>query len=204
MNQHQIVFKLTDQIKIVIDAIVPLKAIHCCSEAKVFLVCNNQWRLFGEDSIKHHLEILKYQLQKALDNQLQLHPSITKDIGALYNEYKQEIVEATYEKFNNNMNAWVGDRYELWGYGLFTAWLYNDIDESIVIEFSDIYPKIFIECVPIPERSAIAPFKQWMQTYKPYLTHTIPKKIGQQWLEKVKSILVVIEKASNQDITYTS
>ena len=152
----------------------------------------SQWSEF-RGSVQYYLEIFEYQLQKALSNDLQLHSSLTEDIGLLYNKYKKKPLNFVHAKSKNGIAAWVGDRYELWGYGLCTTWIYNNNNGSIMFELSNIYPGFFIECVPKQEQKNIVPFKQWIQDYKPYFIQEISQDVAQQWLRQVKSVLATIQ-----------
>lgn len=199
MKKYSIEFALNDHMKFTIELNDPISLIHCCYWVKIFLICGEEKRLIGDDVLTYYLEILKRQLEKALHNELQLHQSIHADIGILYNTYKMGKAKVIYEKSKEGSEIWVGDRYELWGHGLFTSWIYNTVNGSIIIECSDIYRGVFIESVADEQRKHLEPFKKWVQNYKPYLIQEISHDVAQQWLSQAKTLLAIIEKNNERD-----
>ncbi len=198
-QKYYIDFILNEHIKFVIELDDPLQLIHCCYWVKIFLVCGQEQRLIGDDVLIYYLEILRYQLERALNNELQIHQSIHEDIGILYNKYKMGAAKVIYEKSKEGSKIWVGDRYELWGYGLLTSWIYNTVNGSIMVECSDIYPGIFIESISDEERKHLEPFKKWVQNYKPYFVQEISRDVAQQWLSQAKSLLSTIQENNERD-----
>jgi hypothetical protein len=68
-----------------------------------------------------------------------------------------------------------------------------------MLEFTDIYPGVFIESIPEESRKNIMSFEQWVQNYKPYLMKEISRAIAQQWLSQIKTLLTTIEANNERD-----
>ena len=177
-NEHSIEFQLQDS----------CEAIHCCSEAQISLIEPTRCALLSSDSLRHNLQIFEHQLTKALHNELILHESLKDDIGYLYNQELQEKPGLSYKKWQG-VDQWGGQDYMLWE-GILVTWLYNNVEGSIILEATPVYPGNFM----LPEeQETYQAYDEWIRNYSPYLIQTIPKKTAEKWLELTKKILAHIE-----------
>src|SRR6185295_2879963 len=115
-------------------------------------------------------------LSKGLKNELQLHPSITEDIGYLKNimekHNQQEFPDDKWTKSSNLVyendeyySLWVGTQYLLWGHNDLKTWIYNDKTGNIILEVTPLYPDLFTE-----DKSTIKiSYDVWIKSYKPFL-----------------------------------
>jgi hypothetical protein len=191
MNIHNIIFKINDTEKIIIELKEPLDNVDCCYQECInFYKGNKNLCNFSTDTIRYNLKELASLLSQALENKLQLHKSITKDIGYLANEADQEKLGISYIN-----HLWVGRRYALFGGNLnektyLYSWIYNDKDSNIIFEITPKYKWHFSE--PKKGESYI-PYEEWIKTYKPFLIRKIPVEVACQWLDQATSILNKIE-----------
>src|SRR5580700_320092 len=129
MNTKNLIFKLNDTEKIVVELSECIEHLHCCYEAPVVLQQGDNRIFLVDDNISHHMYEINDLLKKALNNKLKIHKSITKDIGFLYNEEAQNKPGFVYKKLEG-IDYWVGNRYGLFSpvlaKGNLTSWIYND------------------------------------------------------------------------------
>lgn len=91
MNINNIVFKLNEQEKIVIELEESLENVDSCYQGYMNFYRDNAILCrFSLDTIRYYLATLQILLKSALVDKLQLHESITLDIGFLDNEDCQE------------------------------------------------------------------------------------------------------------------
>jgi hypothetical protein len=195
MNKFFLNFILNASEKIVIGLEDALNDVDYCYRTDIVLLEQNQKILLSTDTLHYDMERFSTFLQKALNNQLQLHESITQDIGYLCNEYYQKKDGFVIHNFNDGGPDWIGYQYHLWEASRnntrIMTWLYNNTDGAIIFEVTPCYPYFF--CEPEEEPNYI-PYDEWIKTYKPYLIKKIPKKIAQEWLDQAKLIVKTIEK----------
>ena len=194
MKKHEIIFTLSDTEQIIIKLEKNLEDINCCDESSIQLIMDKHTYLLSHDSISEQMYSLSHLLTEALANRLQLHESITKDIGYLYNEdlhwtFNEELSKRPPHLVHvQENNWWVGDKHNLWCHE-YQSWIYNDAQNNIIFELTPLYPGLF----DTEEKKYPVPFKEWMQNYKPFLMRTIPREVAQKWLEQANSILKTIE-----------
>ena len=131
-------------------------------------------------------------LKKALNRELLLHFSITKDLGYLRNQNLcNDIILPTYS-FPDGGTRWVGYLYFLWQSNAhFDSWIYNAHDGSIIFEVTPFYPYMY--CEPEEEPDYI-PYEEWIKTYKPYFITTLSRETAEKWLEQAEHIINIIER----------
>lgn len=185
MKSTNIELKFNKNEKIIIKSEVPLENINYYSDASFFLISNAEKTIFFKDSLKYGIEILHIMLNKALNNDLQLHNSIKQDIGYLYNEEIQNKEGLFYEQLEGR-KFWVGRNYHLWGYNHLTTWLYNSSNADIILEVTPIYPGSFSDQKKAAQKIS---YNDWLINYKPYLLKILSKNTAQQWLEQTQNIL---------------
>ncbi len=166
---NNITFILNEKEKLILNSPEPLSKIHCCHDAEIMFLHDNNKQLLSIDSIRENMSVFINLLTQALDNKLQLHPSISKDIGYLYNQELQGKPGLTYEKIEDN-DYWVGDNYLLWTYNV-VSWLYNTKDGSIIFEITPIFLGLFSADTDALENEFH--YKEWLKTYKPYISKEI-------------------------------
>jgi hypothetical protein len=205
-NEETLSFVLTDKTKVLFELDRPITEIHCCHEASIILLHDSQRVLIGGDSVRVNLSTFSALLSEALKNKLQLHPSITKDIGYLYNEYSYYLYNKdSYDKNflkniptyiqSGNVKSWVGEKNNLWSARL-TSGLYNDTNGKIIFELTPVYPGKF---ATVTEEPYHAWYKEWLERYQPYLILEVPKKIARQWLEEANHALLLIEESVKKE-----
>jgi hypothetical protein len=188
MKLDKYIFSLNNTEKIIIRSQLE-DVIHCCYEASIFLCQDTEEILLSIDSVRMNMGWFSEALNKALSNNLQLHASITQDIGFLFNrDRNEEKPDLAYEKIER-VNFWVGDKYKLWSYRVAT-WLYNDQAGNIILEITPIYPKTFRD--PAKDLD-IDDYEAWMKTYEPMLIRTISVDTARTWLAQANDILKQIE-----------
>jgi len=189
MKSDKFIFVLNNEEEIVIKLHNQNDVIHCCYKAPIIFLQKSQELLLSKGDIQENMYILAALLNKALSNNLQLHSSITQDIGFLFNrDRNEEKPDLAYEKVER-VSFWVGDKYKLWSYRVAT-WLYNDQAGNIIFEITPIYPQTFRN--PAKDLD-IDDYEAWMKTYKPVLIRIIPKDIARIWLAQANDILKLIE-----------
>jgi len=188
MNKHELIFKLNDSEKIIIQATDPVDDLHCCYRAPIVFFENTTEYTILDDTISLAMRDFSRLLQKALHNKLKLHQSITKDLGYLSNEDTQEKPGLFYKKVEG-YDRWIGMDYFLWGLGgdnALSAWLYNDEKGSIIFEITPDYPWMFDDSKKNPGYMS---YKKWIKTYKPCVVRKISQDVAEKWLEQAEYIL---------------
>jgi len=186
MNEHDIIFTLSDKEKIVIQATDPIDELHCCYDVPI-VFSDGSTAIGSDTNVRFALRKFSENLRKALEGQLKLHPSITQDLGYLANEEMQDKPGLSYRKFNG-IDHWVGWDYFLWGTGgdiTLNTWLYNDENGAIVFEITPSYSSY----IGIKKKDPrYLSYKDWIKNYKPCVVKKIPQDVAQQWLEQVEDI----------------
>jgi hypothetical protein len=202
MNEHAVIFILSNTERIVLEHAVPIDQLACYCETPVLLIQNTHKVILSVEDLHDTMLVFYEQLSQALLGKLRLHESIEADIGYVYNAYLEQLhhEESIYKVHNkftivyvqrDGVDSWVGNDYKLWGYNSIASWLYNDTDGAIIFEVTPVYLGGFGD----PERKAKAiPYEEWIKDYKPDLIRTIPHSVAQQWLEQANNILKIIEK----------
>lgn len=181
MSLDKIIFTLDSETRIEFLLQDPYDIINCCDWAQIVVQNTNQSYVLSSDVVRHNIHIFNYQLNKALHNELPLHPSLRQhDIGYLYNQELQEKSGLTYKKWQGR-DHWVGHDYILWE-SLLTAWIYNDEQGGILFEITPVWSD---NCTLVEYND----YDEWIQSYSPCLIKKIPKKIASEWLEQTNRIL---------------
>ena len=193
MNKNTISFILNQETKIIITLKDPIQQLNPYYEEYILLSQNNKTIQIADGQIYHNMHQLEEYLKKALANDLQLHTSITQDIGCLSNEYFNDETNFVTKDFNGT-NLWIGFEYHMWEFSRqdigTTTWMYNDKNKNIILEITPGYPYFF--CEPKEEPNYI-PYDEWKKTYKPYLKTILPKETAQEWLKQAEFIIKIIE-----------
>lgn len=194
MTTNATTFHIDTNTTISIDPDIPLKMIHCCTEASLFFSQNNTPVVISTDSTYINMQALHQALAHACAKKRYLHPSLTNDLGCLYNIDKfnfetdstcdaTEFITTKLEK----QDIWVGMQYLMWN-DTYTTWLYNDSEGAIIFEIA---PK-YLEFYSGKDLTKSA-FESWLQTYKPFYKTVLHEGAAQEWLGKSEQILVIIE-----------
>ena len=176
-----LVLPIDDEKKLVIESPEIFNNTLCCMEGTIKFIANNEEFLLSREPIYNDNERFRDALTLALyrNYQLnyQLHESINKDIGFLYNEKLQNKPGLVYEK-DNDGNHWVGYHNLLWANDS-AAWLYTDKDGSIILEITPVYPGRYDDILDNNNKSI--PYEIWIQTYKPYFIVKLSREIVEKW-----------------------
>lgn len=86
MSVHTLDFVINSSEKISIELKNSLPSLYTCGEASIVFWKDDVRYLLSFYSLYENMSMLKALLTKALENQLQLHPSIKDDIGYLFNQ----------------------------------------------------------------------------------------------------------------------
>jgi len=199
MNKFILNFILNATEQITLELESPLDNLDYCCRTNIIWHQQKNIFLLSNDSLYYDMERFSDFLKKALNNELQLHHSITQDIGYLCNEYYQNKHGFILHNFAHGGQDWIGYQYHLWeayknNIRLIT-WLYNNIGGTIIFEITPCYPYLF--CEPEDEPNYIS-YNEWIKTYKPYLIKEIPIDVAQKWLNQTELIVKTIEKNETQ------
>src|SRR5688572_14369964 len=94
-SSHPITFIIDKENSIIIPLEDPISYLGPIYEESIFLSNNNHKIILSNRTIYHDMLDLADILKKALDTKLLLHPSITKDIGYLYNHHHYNDTNST-------------------------------------------------------------------------------------------------------------
>jgi len=187
MTDEVIDFNLNDYITIRMVSEVKIELLHCCQNVDIYLLKDNEEYLLGMDILREHMFVLKNALKKALLNQLQLHSSITEDIGILWNKCLQSKPGLTYKEIKGE-SFWVGLMHLLWDYKKFATWLYNDADGNIILHITPMYQDHWTGEEDEEETNDRA-YEKWMATkYKPLWTTILSPAVAKAWLFQAEDI----------------
>lgn len=193
-NHFEIIFPLHDVERLKLVLAQELEHVICCERGAIVFEGSNFVYKFSISEVQAHMEDFGIQLKEALNNKLQLHESMTQDIGYLWNEAYRDKPGLVYEK-SEEVPIWVGDKYRIWcagkeGEPCFSLWMYNAADASIILEITPDYPWDFEGA---EENSGYVSYDEWIKTYEPLVIRTIPKDIARQWLEQAEGIVRQIQ-----------
>jgi len=150
-------------------------------------------------------------LEKAVDNKLQLHESLTQNIGFMYNEYFDNRLESmmVYSE-DKSKKHWVMYDYKMWSGSTtdinnrITTWLYNDKDGNIILEMTKTYSWFYIQDSDI-KRSDFVYYEDFIKDYKSLAYCIISQEIATSWLKQAKKLLQIFaenEKGCTKPIYY--
>lgn len=196
INEYKTPFTINKQEKIIINYEDSLYDYMYCNEALITLEQNNTCIKLAHDSLYNNMISFTRSLKKGLNNDLQLHQSLTHDIGFLFNQYSARICgkklkEPTFLTYiiKNDKSYWPGNNYGLWEYD-FITWIYNDNNGNIIFEVTPFYPYMYCERKKEP---SYIPYNKWIKTYKPFFIKTISKETAQEWLNQAECIIKTIK-----------
>jgi hypothetical protein len=186
-----IIFKIDKTNAIIFELPQVLAEAFRYDEIFVFLNQNNQNKnILYQDFLIEALRAFKRVLDRALDNKLQLHHSITKNIGYVWNEYLHDI-EVPMELDAMGSSFWVGQKHLIWNARSSDAatWLYEsegrfwfEVTLDYRWHFSD--PK---------EGEEFISYEESMKAYKPIVIFEVSREDLEQWLERVRELVVLVE-----------
>ena len=174
-----------------IKFIIPcsVKELEGCEETTIVLSLNQEYyTLSKHNCIGLDIEVLNNVLKWALDNQFHLHPSITKDIGYLTNEYFQDSTKELFIR-NDGGKSWIGINHLVWSSRGIGTWLYNK-DSTILLEIAPLYKWHYSD----PKKGEdFITYEEFIKNYKPYFILELNKETAQQWLNKTEELLTIMQ-----------
>lgn len=190
---NKLILKLSENelIKILtVDHINFNKVDFCYGEIQAYFVSGKEVPLcIGEETASSFFISFINNFKKAIDNELQLHESLTRNLGILYNEYHQDqpgffMVSSQ----DGSSKYWVGANYSVWSTynttkSMLTSWLYNDSEGNIIFEITKNYK--WSTCPDDPQDPDFMTYEDFMKDYKPLIHRAIHRDIAVQWLEEV-------------------
>lgn len=160
-------------------------------EISVILSCNKDFEInLYNDFLIAALRDLSGSIELCLNGGAVLHPSITKDIGYLWNEYLHD-VELPIETDSEGYSFWVGRKYLVWDSAKSKAasWLYEK-DGKFWLEVTPGYPWHFPDSA---EDEALISYEEFMKTYKPIALFEVSRETLEKWLKRVDELIPVVE-----------
>lgn len=155
-----------------------------------FYLRSKKYIVYTNDYIVEALVTLNNLLKRAIADKLQLHESINKDIGFLWNEVLQDKGEMFPAYQLGGIEHWVGEKYLLWSVpGKYSTWLYQRGSE-IFLEITPVYPWHFSEPKPTDQYYS---YEEFIKNYKPLAVVEISKETAQRWLQQIEALLKIIE-----------
>jgi hypothetical protein len=190
MNNNDIVFILDDKEKIVIKLKDSIDTIPYFYTVPISFFQEKKQLFSVKEDIDTAIHVFHNLLQKALNKKLNLHTSITKDIGFLSNEELQNKPHFVYTELGGR-DCWVGNLSLLWADNIYRVWLYNNNDGDIIFEATPVYPHSSPNAKNKPD---FIPYEEWIKDYKPFLIRTIPETVAQSWYEQSKILSKEVKK----------
>ena len=121
MINHEIIFRLNQKEKILLQPTKPMDQLTRCYGVPMFFVRDSNKFRIDSDDIRSDMESLSSLLTQALAGKLKLHKSITNNIGSLHAQF-------VFYNFDRDMaqqaglvieeNEWVGFKHVLWRYDI--------------------------------------------------------------------------------------
>jgi hypothetical protein len=206
MYPYDIIFKLNNDEKFIVELDNYLEKLPCYCFIPVVFFIKQQGYVLSDWGLPEVVQDMRNSLVKALKNELQLHESISRDIGYLENinfdhDNKQaEIADQRNEDYwqphpdlvymqDGVFFFWVGSIYKIWGHHNLATWIYNDKQGNIIFEITPRYPGLFAEDKSVIKIS----FEEWMKTYKPFIVRIISPEVAHQWIEQADKVTTYIE-----------
>lgn len=191
----QIVFTLNEKSELIFTSEGSLENLLNCDMGKINFSTPHFHVLLRDDFICEGFFILRHLLQEALHNELQLHESITNDIGLMWNKELHRDLDLVYEKCEGQQ-FWVGQRNLAWSTPgnvnpRLSTWVYNDKNGNIIFEITPNYRWHFVD--PLPEEKDYISYEEFMKNYEPLVITTVSKKVAHRWLEQIDALLEMIE-----------
>jgi hypothetical protein len=191
MNKDKIIFPWKDKDKLELQISEPLDTMTCCSRGTIIFHIDNIKYKFSISDVQGHMECFRDTLRKSLAGNCKLHKSITQNIGYLWNEAYRDKPGFVYEGKENEVKLWVGETFRKWvsgkkGIERFSSWIYNDKNDSIILEITPDYPWYDSDTTTYKN---YVPYEEWIKSYKPLVIKTIPHEVARQWLEQAEYIV---------------
>src|SRR5690606_20521799 len=199
------VFTLNHSEKLIVELEEQLEKLPCYCFIPIVFFIQQQGYILSDSYLPDDMTYLRTFLTKGLNNELQLHPSITQNIGYLDNikvkyDHEQAELEDKNEEDNwkpsphltykeENYWVWVGSDYGIWRYNNLATWIYNDKQSNIIFEITPRYPNFFAEENEIQDIT----FNEWIKEYKPLLTRIISPEIAWQWIVQADKVIACIK-----------
>lgn len=165
---------------------------YCCSEMQAYFLNEQQLLCIGQDTAGGFFESFITKLKTAIDRNLQLHESLTQNLGFMYNEKRQGKQGFFMIKASDNKSIyWVGANYKIWSTytttkPILSTWLYNDYEGNIIFEITKNYK--WSAYPDEPEDPNFVTYDEFMKDYKPLIHRVIPRDVAIQWLEQAMKI----------------
>ncbi len=154
---------------------------------KIIFFCNEKEYIVFNDFALFAIQALQCCVKEIMKNKFQLHNSITKDIGYVWNEYLHADI-TNKSKFIREDNFWVGNKHHVWEGPGTATWLYQK-NNKIYLEINSFYPWHFSD--PEPGENYIS-YEEFMQNYEPYAIIELDKETIKQWLEQTEELLAIM------------
>ncbi len=159
--------------------------LHTCN-GKEFIIYNN-------DHIMEALQVFNTLLKRALNGQKEIHSSINKDIGYLWNrDLWGKSNRLVYKTWPEGHKYWIGIEYLLWSYKKRTSWLYEKNNQL----FLEVTPTYQWPSIPIKEakkQPRFVSYREFMKNYKPYAIIPLERTTAQEWLKQTEQLIKLIE-----------
>ncbi|MBA3535849.1 MAG: hypothetical protein H0T84_04455 [Tatlockia sp.] len=186
---NNIILKIDNTIFIEAILPCPLTKLEGCEEVIITLYNEEQsYLLYESHCIQMAVEDLNYSIKEAINNKLQLHPSIIKDIGHLANEYFQDKEEDLFFCYELR-KIWVGMGYLLWDSREVGIWIYNKNSE-IFLEITPFYRWHFVDP---KEGEDFLTYQEFLKNYQPHLIVKLSKEVALEWLNKTEELLSIMK-----------
>jgi len=199
-NMKDLILNLSDLelIKIIPDDDINFNEMNmCCDEVKAYFI--NEYKLrVGQDVAGDFFESFIRKLKKAINNKLQLHESLIKNLGFMQNEYYHEPSrdKPCFIKIlskSGESKFWVGLNYQIWetfadANPYVSTWLYNDDDENIIFEVTKNYKWHFTILEGVSEDPEFETYEEFMKKYKPLIHRVIPRDVAIEWLKQLMNV----------------
>lgn len=193
---NELLLKLTESesLKIITKNNINFDEIDfCCSELQVYFlnIKENQLQI-GQESAGLVFEAFIKRLKKSINNKLQLHESITQNLGIMWNEkFQGKSGFFMVPTPSGKSNYWVGLDYEIWETfndinPYVTTWMYNDYNGNIILEVTPFY-KWSVQEQEDDDPDFIT-YDEFMKNYTPLIHRVIPREIADAWVEQAMKV----------------
>ena len=179
----------SEYIKIIPDHDLDFEKISfCCNNIKLYFVDDQRQIRIGQESAGELFEPFITCLKKAINGKLQLHESLTKNLGFMQNQYYQDKTGFVRIATPNSPSTyWVGFDYEICttfadANPHVSTWMYNDKDNNIILEVTKDYS--WSMDGEDQEEPGFETYEEFMKDYQPVINRVIPRDIAVQWLEQ--------------------
>ncbi|HLC06891.1 MAG TPA: hypothetical protein VJJ26_01760 [Candidatus Babeliales bacterium] len=203
MHPHDIIFRLSNTERLVVDLEMPFETLPCfCQITISFYDGFREYILNLHDHLEDGIRKFRDILEKSLKGEMRLHKSLTNDLGYLHNECLKYALNTDDETWQLNPNLtydedeiWIGYNYQLWACGQWAAWMYNNENGEIIFEITPRYPGF---CVEEGELVAMPAYEKWMESYHFAILRVISREIAQKWLTQADGMLDHIKEEFNR------